>query len=320
MASDVYFTVFTPIYNRRHCLHRVWDSLCAQTDQDFEWVVIDDGSTDGVETLLAEYQAQAKFPMTVLSQVNQGKHVAWNRAVSIARGQFFVPADSDDEFVPETLQRFKEIWRAIPLKHQSRFSGVNVLCRDQNGKLIGTQFPADLFVSDNLELSYRYKVTGEKWGCIRTDLLKMRPFPGNVGSGYFPESWIWNWLALSYRGLCANEVLRIYHVNAGVSIMTRSVTLEYKKRSAVPGFYNFAWLLNYASGSIVAYSGYVVLVRRFIGYWVTGYLAGYTVGRILNDLHRPWLKNIALLTLIPGWIAYKRLTVTSYKTESSKAL
>lgn len=100
--QDILFTVFTPIYNRKDKIHRVWESLTQQTYKNFEWIIVDDGSKDDVIPLLVSYKNQAMFPVTILSQENSGKHIAWNRALEIAKGELFVPADSDDEFVPET--------------------------------------------------------------------------------------------------------------------------------------------------------------------------------------------------------------------------
>lgn len=70
------FTVFTPVYNRRDKIHRVWDSLRSQTFRDFEWIVVDDGSTDNVMEILAIYKNEADFPVTILRQENKGKHFA----------------------------------------------------------------------------------------------------------------------------------------------------------------------------------------------------------------------------------------------------
>lgn len=71
----ILFTVFTPVYNRKDKIHRVWDSLQMQTYPNFEWVIVDDGSTDGIGSLLEEYKQKADFPVTVLTQANSGKHI-----------------------------------------------------------------------------------------------------------------------------------------------------------------------------------------------------------------------------------------------------
>lgn len=65
------FTVFTPAYNRAHTLHRVWESLKAQTERDFEWLVVDDGSTDNTAELIAQYQREADFPVRYLQEPHQ---------------------------------------------------------------------------------------------------------------------------------------------------------------------------------------------------------------------------------------------------------
>ena len=81
------FTLFTPTFNRRHTLLRLFESLEAQTFRDFEWLVVDDGSTDGTGEFLRELESRASFPLRYHYQPNGGKHVASNRAVDLAAGQ-----------------------------------------------------------------------------------------------------------------------------------------------------------------------------------------------------------------------------------------
>ena len=81
------FTVLTPTYNRAHTLARVYDSLCAQIFQDFEWVVVDDGSTDNTRELVEHWCQTAVFPINYVWQPNQHKKTAFNRGVREARGE-----------------------------------------------------------------------------------------------------------------------------------------------------------------------------------------------------------------------------------------
>ena len=58
------FTVYTPTYNRAHTLHRCYESLKVQTFRDFEWLIVDDGSTDGTAELVAGWQATCHLSVT----------------------------------------------------------------------------------------------------------------------------------------------------------------------------------------------------------------------------------------------------------------
>ena len=84
------FTVCTPTFNRAHTLDRVYDSLMAQTFKDFEWVIIDDGSSDRTKELVSEWQSEAPFPIRYEFQKNQGKHIAVNLGAQLAAGELFL--------------------------------------------------------------------------------------------------------------------------------------------------------------------------------------------------------------------------------------
>ena len=204
------FTVFTATYQRAHTLHRVRESLEAQTFRDFEWVVVDDGSTDGTGELVAEWAREASFPVRYLHQPNAGKHVAWNRGVAEAAGELFLSLDSDDRCVPHALERFAHHWSAIPAPERARYQGVTALCADPQGNVIGTPFPAAPLDATPLDLRYRHAVTGEKWGFQRTDVLRTHPFPEPPGRRFVPESLVWDRIGRRYLTRFVNEPLRIY--------------------------------------------------------------------------------------------------------------
>ena len=134
---SVMFTMLTPTFNRAHTLPRVWDSLRAQTLRDFEWVVVDDGSTDGTEALVRGWASEASFPVVFLRQENMGKHVAMNRGVAASSGRLIAVLDSDDACTPEALERFAFHWSSIPEERRPEFYGVVCHCKDVNGRRIG---------------------------------------------------------------------------------------------------------------------------------------------------------------------------------------
>ena len=243
MADSVLFTVFTPTYNRAHTLHRVYDSLCAQTLRDFEWLVIDDGSTDNTQQVVANWAKTADFPIRYFRQEHAGKHIAHNFAVREARGKFFLPLDSDDACVPQSLEKIQFHWNTIPPDERHSFFAVTGLCRDQYGNIIGDLFPSNPFDSNLREKQYVYRIRGEKWGGGLTDVIRRYPFPEIPDTQFAPEGIIWLDIAKTYQIRYVNEVLRIYYVNDNVTGGTLSKNRKLSENA--PGrLYYHIWILN----------------------------------------------------------------------------
>jgi len=209
----VIFTVFTPTHDRAHTLSRVFSSLKAQTFRSFEWVIVDDGSTDQTETLVNSWIGAVDFPISYHRQPQGGKHRATNRGVAVAKGDLFLTLDSDDACVPTALERLYHHWSQIPADDRAVFSAVTALCQDQHGNVVGGRYPKDVLDSDSIELRYRYRVSGEKWGFQRIEVMRAYPFPDDTGTSYMPEGLIWNQIARTYKTRYVNEALRIYYVD-----------------------------------------------------------------------------------------------------------
>lgn len=216
------FTIFTPTYNRAHTLPKVYASIKAQTFRDFEWVIVDDGSTDETQRLIECWIAEALIPIRYFYQQNGHKKVAINRGVKEAQGELFLILDSDDEMRSEALQILMNAWLSIPNSERHAFTGVTGLCVDQHGSLVGTLFPQDSYDSDSINIRYNAKVSGEKWGFNRTDVMRQFPFPEEV-KGLVPEALIWNRIAKAYKMRFINQVVRIYYVDEADSISNTSV-------------------------------------------------------------------------------------------------
>lgn len=202
-------TVFTPTYNRRRTLPRVYESLCAQTYTDFEWLIVDDGSNDGTAELVRSWQsgARPRLEITYVYQANAGKHVAHNRALMHARGEYFAILDSDDWYLSGALDGLMRAWRRIPSQQRAEFSNVEGLCHDARGALIGSLFPRDDFDSDNLSIQWQRRRAGDTLGLYRTDVLREFPFPVEQGGRFVTESLVWNRIAACYRTRFINEVI-----------------------------------------------------------------------------------------------------------------
>lgn len=220
------FTVFTPSFNRVNLLPRVYESLRRQTFRDFEWFIGDGGSTDDTEKTLRAWQQEAPFPIRFHFEPGEGKNAAINRGAREARGRFLAILDSDDWYVPQSLERFLYHWNSIPSNEQSGFVGVTALCAYPSGDLIGTRFPKDILDSDAIDLRYRYGVLGDKNGILRTDVLRQYPFPKELGK-FIGESVVWNRIARSYKTRFVNEELTIKeYQQAGLTSKVRMIWIR----------------------------------------------------------------------------------------------
>lgn len=216
------FTVFTPTFNRAHTIARVFESLKKQTYKNFEWVVVDDGSSDGTDKLIAEWAKTAHFPIIYLKQENQGKHIAINKGLEVARGELFLIADSDDAFISKSLEIFVRTWETIDVDMRNDFTGVTALCMDADGRIIGDEYPEAKYDSTPAKTFYCLGIKGEKWGFHRTDILKKFKFPEISGFKFYPEGLIWNKIGRSYLTRYINIPLRYYYEDSGNQLTKRS--------------------------------------------------------------------------------------------------
>ncbi len=193
------FTVFIPTFNRAYALPKALESIARQTYREpFEVVIVDDGSTDGTREIVGNWAKTVSFPVVYVYQDNQGKHVAHNRAVGLAQGELMVLLDSDDVLLPDALQSIDEAWESIPAGDRTRYAGVEGLCLNADGKIMGTSYPRDVFDSNYLEVTRRYGVSGEKRNAIRLDVLRRYPYPVVPSERHVRPSFIWKRMAHDY--------------------------------------------------------------------------------------------------------------------------
>ena len=99
-------TVFTPTYNRGYIIERLYRSLQRQTFRDFEWIVVDDGSSDNTKELVSEWMKEDNFfDIFYFKTENGGKGRAINFGLDRARGELFFTVDSDDYLTDDALEK-----------------------------------------------------------------------------------------------------------------------------------------------------------------------------------------------------------------------
>lgn len=163
-------TVFTPTYNRAHTLGRVYDSLCRQTCKDFEWIIIDDGSTDNTKDLVESW-VHSPIDFRYIYKENGGLHTGYNKAIEVMTTEICVCIDSDDYMPDDAVEFIVNYWG----KHKDE-KIVGIVGRDHflNNKVIGGPLP-NVEKAYLIELMDKYNHVGDKKVVMRVDLLKRIP-------------------------------------------------------------------------------------------------------------------------------------------------
>lgn len=198
-------TVFTPAYNRVGLLPRLYESLCRQTSDDFLWLIIDDGSTDGTKELAKKWQNENRIEIRYVYKANGGMHSAHNTAYSMIETELNVCIDSDDRMSDDAVENILKQWNSVSDK--TKIAGIIGLDADKNGKIIGTEIPPDLKFGNLADLYQKHKVKGDKKLIIRTDIVKRYPhYPEYHGEKLVPLGTLYLLIGRDYDFIFSNEV------------------------------------------------------------------------------------------------------------------
>ncbi len=237
------FTVFTPTYNAEKTLERIHKSLLNQTFKDFEWLIINDGSTDNSHEIITTIIESSPLNINYVHKIkNQHKMAGFMESIKLAKGKFLLTFDADDECVAEALRIFNDEYISIPSDLKPKVSSITGLCIDQRGNMIGQHYPFDPYYSDTFKSHALDHISGEKWGFTKTNVLKGIAYEDEfVNSGYMHEGIIWNLLAKEgFITKYINKVVRIYHLDIQDSISSAPKTNN-ALGAVIQNIVNFNW-------------------------------------------------------------------------------
>lgn len=195
--KNTQITVFTPTYNRAYRLSALYESLRKQTCKDFEWLVIDDGSTDGTSKLFETWKEETTFSVRYLHQKNGGKHRAINKGVLEAKGELFFIVDSDDYLLPDAIEWI--IKNSSDIINNEKFAGICGLKVYEDGRKVGGGTDFDQIDANALDIRFKHHVTGDLAEVFKTKILRQFPFPEIDGEKFCTEALVWNRIAQQYQ-------------------------------------------------------------------------------------------------------------------------
>lgn len=179
-------TVFTPLYNRANKLLKIYDSLSKQNCNDFEWLIVDDGSSDGAKETVEELRKEkSSFYIRYIYQDNGGKHRAYNTALKLAEGEYFFCLDSDDWLNENAISNIFDFIVDAKLL-------IVAYKENEKGVLLSDEFPKGVLTASFTDLYYKYRCLGEFTIIFKTSFARQFPFPEFDGEKFLGESVIYD--------------------------------------------------------------------------------------------------------------------------------
>ena len=165
-------TIYTPTYNRRDLLKRVYQSLQSQTNKSFIWLIIDDGSNDGTEKLVKEWiDTEKMFLIKYIKKKNEGVHSARDVAYDACETELIFSVDSDDWLIDNAVEKIMKHWENI---ENTNYAGIfaRSIFIDEDDSF--NKFPK-IFSATYQEFTYKYKYKRDKETILRADIIKKIP-------------------------------------------------------------------------------------------------------------------------------------------------
>lgn len=225
------FTLFTPCYNSAPFIERIKMSVEKQTFRNFEWIVVNDNSSDNTLELLEEYIKTVDFPVKLINnQTNMMLALNYNLAVEQTEGEYFVTLDHDDEYSAHYLEIMDELIKKYDNPH---VAGVVARCQTQYGKVTPTPaYTRPLMNWFEYGKDKKGRYTGEVPRAFKTDVLKQYiPIDAKLVHNPIFEAMMSD---DGYTFITTNEIIRKYYVyeTAQLSITNnRSNRFAYYKYS-----------------------------------------------------------------------------------------
>lgn len=282
-------TIFTPTYNRESLLPRAYASLKRQTCKNFQWLIIDDGSQDNTRTLIDSYKQENEIDIVYIYQENRGQYYATNTAITNARSELFAFLDSDDYLSDSAVERL--IYYFEQIRDDESYAGVAGLKAYFDGRCVGGEVDYDILNCTNIDYRYKFRYTGDKYECFKTELIKQHLFPTYDGK-YAPNALLWNRMSNKKMLRFFNE--KLYFCEYVEGSMSSTIV---KNRQSTPD----AYLLHYSELSKYNIPLWLKF-RAAINFWR---FAPYSEKSISEKIKQLGVFK-TLFSFIPGFLMYLR--------------
>jgi glycosyltransferase involved in cell wall biosynthesis len=179
-----YFSIIIPTYNRAHLISKAIDSVIAQTFENWELIIVDDGSTDNTKEVISKFSSSDKR-IKYFYQENQERSVARNNGIEKATGKYICFLDSDDYYMKTRLQRLHEFIINEPTERSFYYTAITY---DYDGRL--EERLERKRTNENVFDFIVQAIIGTPQVIIKKELLKLETFNPKWRIGEDMELWL----------------------------------------------------------------------------------------------------------------------------------
>lgn len=190
-------SIITPTYNRANLLHKAYESLKQQTKQNFEWIIVDDGSKDNTKEVVENFISEKRIDIKYYYKENGGKHTAVNLGVACASGTLLLILDSDDSLTADAIETIDSDWKLY--SKVSNICGLSYNRRLVNLNKKSEKFAKKYIVSNHISFRYNSDFLQDRVEVYKTEIMKEYPFPVFEGERFLSETIVWNTIAYKYE-------------------------------------------------------------------------------------------------------------------------
>lgn len=279
-------TIFTPTYNRSKTISRLYQSLLDQTDSRFEWLIIDDGSTDNTEEIVRSFMAEGRLDINYVRRENWGLSQTINQGVELAKGDIFYRIDSDDFATTNAVELIYQNWHLV--EADDKLCGLVFLKQS----LVQNQSPycpfTENFRTNFFDFHNIYGGKGDMAEVIRTDVFRKYKLPKFEGEKFCPEGIAWNRMAIDYDVIYIPKTIYMFeYIEDG---LTQNVRRNLRRNAKGVSTF-FAEIFDHKT-RLPFY------LKNAISYWRYAFVNG----RGLSENLRAVPTMVAVIGMLPGYL------------------
>lgn len=233
MNNKVALSIVSPSYNKGATIQRLYDSLIRQTCHDFEWIVINDGSTDNTVEMIKSFHT-GLFPIRFVDKINEGLNRTYNLGVMMAQGDYLVRVDPDDYLIDDAVEQILNYRQLADI--DNRLCGMTFLTKYSNGSIVGYHPFSEVFRCNFADYRLIHHGKGDRFEVVKTSVSKKFPMLEIEGEKFCRETPMWYGMAEEFDTLYVPYPIYVREYNENSISANPVKNLSKNPKGAIKGY------------------------------------------------------------------------------------